>query len=154
MLLVRLRYFTSVGTATTAGYISLPATILQFQPGEVEKLVPATLQNDALAESHQTFSLNLDTPINAVIDRGYAQAAIIDNDTATASDLIGTATIRASDQPTIGTPIVSVDDITVGKSDTFATFTIRLSAPSASQTSVRSFPATWTATPQRISPSS
>src|SRR6185369_3954354 len=88
--------------------------------------VPIT--NDALAEGDERFNLVLSNVVGA-----------------TAPDLIGTATIGASDQPTVGTPIVSVDDIVVGEGDTFATFTIRLSAPSANQTSVRYFTSTGTA---------
>ena len=236
---VTLRYFTSSGSAGTNDYTGIGATILTFQPGETEKTISVPIINDAIVESHETFFLNLDSPVGAVIDRGYAQATIIDNDSqtgtpvlsisdtvvdetrglasfvitldrpsagfvrlnyatqagtasaadftavsgsltfnpgetaktitvpvtndtlaegderfnlvlssvtgATAPDLIGTATIAASDQPAVGTPIVSVDDVTVGESDTFATFVVRLSAPSANQISLRYFTSNGTA---------
>ena len=236
---ISLRYFTSNGTADTNDYLNVGANVLVFAPGETSKTVSIEIKNDALVESHETFFLNLDSPSGAVIDRGYAQATIIDNDSptgtpvlsisdtvvdetrglasfvitldrpsagfvrlnyatqagtasaadftavsgsltfnpgetaktitvpvtndtlaegderfnlvlssvtgATAPDLIGTATIAASDQPAVGTPIVSVDDVTVGESDTFATFVVRLSAPSANQISLRYFTSNGTA---------
>ena len=54
-------------------------------------------------------------------------------------DPVGTATIWASDQPTMSTPVISVDNIVVGEQDGFAEFVVRLSALSAASVSVNYF---------------
>ena len=53
-----------------------------------------------------------------------------------APDLIGTATITASDAAKINIPTISVADVIVGEGQGFVDFVIRLSAPSINAVSV------------------
>jgi hypothetical protein len=79
--------------------------------------VPIT--NDAAAEPEERFDLVLSAPVGATLP-----------------DPRGTALIGASDQPTVTTPVISVDNITVGENDRFAEFVVRLNAPSTNLVSV------------------
>ena len=99
--------------AATAGqdYTATSGT-LDFAPGETAKTVKVPLINDNLPEGDEGFSLKLSNLVGA-----------------TALNPVGTAVIGANDEPVISKPSLWIDDLTVGEQDGFATFVIRLDAP-------------------------
>jgi hypothetical protein len=115
---VSVNYATQAGTAGPADFAATSGT-LSFAPGETAKTVSVTIADDTTAEPSEKFSLVLSSPSGATLP-----------------DAVGTATIWASDQPTVSTPVISVDNIVVGEQDGFADFVVRLSAPSAASVSV------------------
>jgi hypothetical protein len=116
---VSMNYGTVNGTALAGtDYVATSGT-LNFAPGEVAKTVTVSLVNNALAELDESFSLQL-TGLTG----------------ATTLDAFGTAVIAANDAPAAATPFVTVDDVTVGEQDTYATFVVRLSAPSTQTVTV------------------
>jgi chitinase len=76
---VKVTYATADGTADDTRYTPKMAT-LTFTPGEVEKLVPITLINDAVAEAPETFFVTLMTPVNASVLVGTGTGTIYDDD--------------------------------------------------------------------------
>ena len=118
---VSVNYATQAGTADAADFAAI-AGILSFAPGETAKTVSVTIADDSVAEGNEQFDLVLSSPSGASLP-----------------DPVGTATIWASDQPTVSTPVISVDNIEVGEKDGFAEFVVRLNAPSAASASVNYF---------------
>jgi hypothetical protein len=78
-----------------------------------------SIVDDGAAEPNEKFNLVLSSPAGATLP-----------------DPVGTATIWASDQPTVSAPVISVDNIVVGEADGFADFVVRLNAPSTGAVSV------------------
>src|SRR3984893_795625 len=110
---VSVSYATQAGTAGAADFTATSG-ILSFAPGETAKTVKGTIADDTTAETSEKFNLVLSSPSGASLPNP-----------------VGTATIWASDQPTVSTPVISVDDIVVGEEDGFAEFVVRLTAPSS-----------------------
>jgi Ca2+-binding RTX toxin-like protein len=116
---VSMNYGTVDGTAVAGtDYVAASGT-LSFAPGETVKTVSVSLVNNALAELDESFSLQLSALTGA-----------------TTLDPLGTAVIGANDSPAAATPFITVDDVTVGEQDTYATFVVRLSAPSTQTVTV------------------
>src|ERR1700730_11748607 len=124
---VSVNYATQAGTADAADFAAI-AGILSFAPGETAKTVSVTIADDSVAEGNEQFDLVLSSPSGA-----------------SRPDPVGTATIWASDQPTVSTPVISVADVVVGEGDGFAEFVVRLNAPSAASVSVNYFTSTGSA---------
>src|SRR4051794_14695498 len=125
---VSVNYTTQAGTADAADFTAASG-VLSFAPGETAKTVSVAIADDGAAEPNEKFNLVLSGVSGATLP-----------------DLVGTATIWASDQPTVTTPVISVDDVVVGEKDGFAEFVVRLNAPSASVVSVHYVDASGTAT--------
>ena len=60
-------YATADGTASQRSDYTTALGTLQFAPGESTKTVQVLLTNDALPEANETFTLNLRSPVGAVI---------------------------------------------------------------------------------------
>src|ERR1700730_9029351 len=119
--IVSVNYATQAGTADAADFAATSG-ILSFAPGETAKTVSVTIADDTAAEANEKLNLVLSSPSGASLP-----------------DPVGTATIWASDQPTVSTPVISVADVVVGEGDGFAEFVVRLNAPSAASVSVNYF---------------
>jgi hypothetical protein len=78
---VSVHYATQPSTATVNVDFGFTSGILSFAPGETEKTVQVSIVNDALAETDETFLLNLSGPVNATIGDGTAVATIFDDET-------------------------------------------------------------------------
>src|SRR5204862_3774586 len=74
----------SSGTGCNADYNGVSGT-LTFAPGETTKVVPVQLFDCAIVQGFQSFTLGLDTPVNASIARASARVGIVNNNTAAAT---------------------------------------------------------------------
>jgi hypothetical protein len=75
-------YSTSPGTAT-AGVDYVPVSgVLTFPPGVSTRTIAVPVRGDRVAESDETFFVNLSAPTNASIGDGQALGTIIDDDPA------------------------------------------------------------------------
>ncbi|MDH4560234.1 Calx-beta domain-containing protein [Pseudomonas sp. BN411] len=118
---VLLNYATQNGTALAGSDYVAQTGSLAFAIGETAKTVRISLTNDALAESSESFN---------VLVSGLTGGA-------TAPDAVGTAIIHENDATALATSTITVDDLMVGESDTYAEFQVRLNAPNLSAVSVR-----------------
>ena len=124
-------FATSDATATAGSDYTETSGILTFGPGETIKSFTVPVIEDTLDENSETVNLTLSNPTGFTLGgRIFSQLTINDNDLP---------------------PTISIDDVTVGEGDTGfidAQFTLRLSAPSGRQLSVRFItpPGTGTAT--------
>jgi glucose/arabinose dehydrogenase len=63
---ISVQYATARGTATEGDFVPAPPTLLTFDPGETDKSVAIEIEDDALDEDDESFSVNLsgdDAPI-------------------------------------------------------------------------------------------
>jgi len=77
---VIVRYVTSNGTARQPDDYTYATGTLVFAPGETSKTINVAVQDDALAESSETFGINLIGPVNATLARAQGIVTIMDND--------------------------------------------------------------------------
>jgi streptogramin lyase len=78
---VTVDYATATGSAVAgADYVTTAGT-LTFAPGQTTRTVLVPTVNDSLAESTETFTLNLSNPSGATIADGQCVATIYDDDT-------------------------------------------------------------------------
>jgi hypothetical protein len=118
---VTVQYATANGTATsTNDYAALALTTLTFSPGQTSKTVTVQVKGDALDEANETFSLKLSNPANATIADGQGVCTILDNDSPPQVTITG------------ATPVTEPDTGAV-----YASFTVKLSAPSGLPVSVK-----------------
>ena len=116
---VTVDYATANGTATAGtDYVGTSGT-LTFATGETTKTVTVDLVDDALAESFETFALNLSGASGAILLDGQARAVI-----------------GASDSTAVAQPRISVSDVIVGESDGYVDIVVSLSAPGQNTVSV------------------
>lgn len=88
---VTVNYATRDGSAMVFDNDYLAATgTLVFAPGETRKTIPVSVLGDTRAESNEMFSIELTTPVNAILGRGEATAVIVND------DRITTAPVHAS----------------------------------------------------------
>lgn len=75
-------YYTDDGTAVAPGdYTAKPTTALTFTSAQTAKTVSVTTADDAIVESAETFTLNLESPSDgSAIGTGTATATLNDND--------------------------------------------------------------------------
>jgi len=116
---VSVNYTTTNGTAIAPGdYTSISGT-LTFNPGNpITQNITVLVNGDVTNEPTETFTVDLDTPINASI-----------------SDPQGVGTITNDD----GQPTISINDVTLNEGNTGTTafvFTVSLSNPSSQVVSV------------------
>jgi Calx-beta domain len=77
-------YATANGSATAGSdYAAIPLTTLNFAQGEASKTLSVTINGDTLAESNETFSVNLSNAVGsgASIADGTGAGTILDDDT-------------------------------------------------------------------------
>jgi hypothetical protein len=77
---VTVKFATANGTATApADYTPVTGT-LTFGAGETTKQVPVPIEDDAVNEPDETFTVNLSAPTGAAIVDGVGQGKILDNE--------------------------------------------------------------------------
>jgi hypothetical protein len=101
---------TANDTATAGSDYQAASGTLTFAPGETSKTITVQVIGDRLAESNETFFINLSSPMNAVITDGQGTGTIVD------------------DEPRISISDVSKKEGRKGQTTQF-TFTVSLSAP-------------------------
>ncbi|HEY9669181.1 MAG TPA: glycoside hydrolase family 9 protein [Coleofasciculaceae cyanobacterium] len=112
---VSVNYATANGSATASSDYTATTNTLTFAPGETSKTISVPIIGNTVAESSETFTVNLSNPSNAAIADGQGVGTIIDNDSA----------------PTL--PQLSIKDVTVTEGNsgtTNALFAVNLSAAS------------------------
>ncbi len=117
-------YGTVNGSAVAGGDYTAALGSLTFAPGETVKSVTVSLVADGAAEQDELFGLQLGT----VSGKGAASVLV--------SDALGQAIIARNGLAQAATPLISASAVTVGESDAYAEFVVRLSAPSASTVTV------------------
>jgi hypothetical protein len=109
---VTLHYQTGDGTATAGSDYEATSGTLAFAPGETAKTIRVALNDDSLAESGETFHLQLSGATGATLP-----------------DTAGTAIIAGNDGPSPVTPSLAVEDATAGEGQGYLDFVVRLNAP-------------------------
>lgn len=112
---VRVNFGLDSGTAVYSGSgqdFQATSGTLVFAPGETTKTLPLVVTDNSVAEGTETFRLDLNTPVNAVVPQRWTQGFVFDND------------------GTTGTPAISVSDVVADESSGVAAFRVSLSRPS------------------------
>jgi hypothetical protein len=79
--MVKVDYAVTGGTATGGADYTLTNGTLTFVPGEISKIIPVVVVDDALDESDETIIVNLSNPSNAILgNRATHTYTIEDND--------------------------------------------------------------------------
>lgn len=113
----RIRVNTRNGTATSPGDYSAASATLTFAPGEINKVVTITINNDTIREPTESFALKLTPVSNARLwDDGSATGTITDK-----SDSAATPPPVIPVSP----PSLSVDDVTIAEGAPIAPVVIR-----------------------------
>ena len=116
---VSMNYATQNGSALAGSDYTAASGALHFAPGETAKTVKVGLINDTTAETAEAFNLALS---------GLVGGTVI--------DAVGTAVIAQNDSAVAAVTGISIDDVVVGESETYAGFLVHLTAPSASVVTV------------------
>ena len=116
---VSMHYTTQNGAALAGSDFVAASGTLTFAPGETAKTVTVTLLNDTAFEASEAFNLVLSKLSGA-----------------TSLDPVGTAIIAENDAPAVSNSNISVADIVVGESQTYADFLVRLDAPNSNTVTV------------------
>jgi Ca2+-binding RTX toxin-like protein len=116
---VSMNYTTQDGGALAGSDYVATSGSLSFAPGETAKTVKVSLLNDTAPESSEAFNLVLSALSGA-----------------TTLDPVGTAIIAENDAAQVSTSNISVDDIVVGESQTYADFLVRLDQPNTAAVKV------------------
>jgi Ca2+-binding RTX toxin-like protein len=93
---------------TSSDFKGVTSGSLQFQPGETVKTVRFELLNDLVTENLESFTFNLQSPVNATIAQAQTRIHIADNDNV------------------VTTPELHVQDLFVDESAGTATFVVSL----------------------------
>jgi hypothetical protein len=127
---VTVNYKTANGTATAGSdYVAKTGT-LTFAPGETTKAITVAVLGDQVFEPNETFVVNLSSATNATIADGNGLGTIVNDDTYVK-------------------PSISIGDVSKAEGrggTTMFTFTVTLSAPSATAVTVSYITANGTAT--------
>ena len=116
---VSMNYATVNGSAVAGSDYLATSGSISFAAGETAKTIKIGIVNDTAAEGSEAFLLQLSDIANALL-----------------ADQAGMVTIARNDHATVTTPTLTISDVVVVESGVFATFTVRLSAPSTSTVSV------------------
>lgn len=127
---VTVQYSTANGTATASSDFQTASGTLTFAPGETSKTISVAVLGDQMFEPNETFAVNLSGPTNATIGDGNGTGTIVNDDTYVAPS------IRISD----------FSKLEGRNGNTNFTFTVTLSAPSATPVTVNYSTANGTAT--------
>jgi hypothetical protein len=125
---VTVQYSTANGTATTGSDFLTASGTLTFAPGETSKTITVAVRGDQMFEPNETFVVNLGGATNA-----------------TMSDWTGIGTI-VNDDVAPGISISEFSTVEGRSGSTTFTFTVTLSAPSATPITVNYSTANGTAT--------
>lgn len=77
---VTVNFATATGSATQGPDFAGAAGQVTFLPGQSSRLVPITLNNDAIDENDETFTISLSSPSNAVLQLASHTRTIVDDD--------------------------------------------------------------------------
>jgi hypothetical protein len=77
---VTVDYATANGTATAGIDYTATSGSLTFAAGQTSRTITVPVLGDTVAESAETFVINLSNPVNAAIADGQGQGTILDND--------------------------------------------------------------------------
>jgi large repetitive protein len=105
---VTVHYATADGTATAGSDYTAASGDVTIPHGQTTYAVTIAVTGDRVAESTETFAVNLSAPVNATIGDGQGTGTIVDDE-----------------------PLISINDVTVTEGNTgrvSATFTVSLSA--------------------------
>ena len=95
---VTVDYATAVGTAGAADFTAKTGTAT-FAPGVTTQTITIPIANDTIAESDETFTVTLSSPVGATLAKTSATVRIVDNDSAPG----GTVTPVGTKPPTTTT---------------------------------------------------
>jgi CSLREA domain-containing protein len=109
---------TGSGTAAAGADYTTTSSVLTFAPGETSQTFNVPIANDFVTEGAETFSVTLDTAVNAAIANGTATVTIVDDD------------------PTPELTLTDANVVEGNAGTTPAAFTVSLSHPSASTITV------------------
>ncbi len=126
---------TANGSALAGDDYTAAAATLTFAPGELTKTFTVAILDDAAAESTETFTVNLSNADGAAVLDGSAAGTITDNDVPTPTLAINNASVNETNPAKNGT-----------QKTTTMTFTVTLSAASATPVTVQYATAPGTAT--------
>ena len=129
---VTVGYATANGTATAADFTAATGT-LTFAPGVTSQTITVTLANDTSFEGSETFTVNLTAPSGATLGTATSTTTIVDDGTGTGG--------TNNDAPAVGS-VTSPTIVEGGNLD----FTVTLTNPSTTPTTVTLTPASGTAT--------
>jgi uncharacterized protein (TIGR03437 family) len=118
---VTVNYATADGTANAGSDYVASSGTLTFNPGELTKQIPITINGDQTFEPNESFFVNLTGPVNATISDSQGQATITNDDAAPP------------------TPNITIDDPSVAEGDVGSKtldFTVSLSIPGSSTVTV------------------
>ncbi len=121
-------FATANGTATAGSDYAATSGTLTFAAGETSKMVTVTINNDAIYEISEDFSIAISNPVNAVLGATTSvTGTIVDNDTA--------PTVSSITSPTVaeGGDLVYTVNLTNGSS-TVTTFPYTLGSGTAATT--------------------
>ena len=121
---VTVNYATGNGSATAGADFTAGSGTLTFAPGVATQTITVPVVNDNVGEGTESFAVNLTGATNATVATGTGTGTITDNDT----------------------PTLTVTSPTVDESAGFAQFTVALSNPSSTATTVNLSLANGTAT--------
>ena len=116
---VSVRYTTANGSAAAGSDYTATSGTLSFSPGQVSKTVSVVIAGDTTVEASEIFYVALGSPTNAGIARSLAAGTILNDDATTASLSIGNVTKPEGNS-----------------GSSVASFSVTLSAPSASTVTV------------------
>ncbi|WP_337177061.1 Calx-beta domain-containing protein, partial [Paludisphaera sp.] len=125
---ITVRYATSSGTATSGVDFEAASGTIAFAPGETTKTIFVNVLGDLVVEPDEAFRVTLSDATNATIARAEAVGTILDDE---------------------GVPSLSIGDASVTEGDAgtvAASFTVTLSAASASPVTVEYWTSSGTAT--------
>ncbi len=118
---VTVRFATVAGTAAAGSDFTPVSGTLTFAPGETSRTVAVPVVRDVIAESTETFTLQLSSPVGATLTRSSATATIWDDDS------------------TVAPPGVSIGNVSLNEGNsgtTTARFTVTLSAAASAPVQV------------------
>lgn len=96
--IISMSYATANGSATAPSDYQSTSGTLTFNPGETVQQIVVPVVGDTSIETTESFSLNLNAPVNATLADPTAQGTITDNDTVTIT--IGAATVTETNTGT------------------------------------------------------
>ena len=85
---VTVSYATSDGTAVAGDDYEAASGILTFAAGETERDIEVAVLDDKVEEPHESLTLTLSDPVNAVLGDAVAKGTILDNDEASTRILL------------------------------------------------------------------
>jgi hypothetical protein len=87
--LITVQYTTMAGSATVGDFKAKTGT-LTFKPGIIMKPVPLVLTGDTAVEGDEAFTVQLSSPVNAIVNDGVGEVSILDDDSPSAATVEAT----------------------------------------------------------------